>query len=61
MIFNLYMLHVVVVNVTLTKGMLNRDVSDDVMEVYVEGLKATNEQQDNGTGILHQIAQHLID
>ena len=22
------------------------------------GLKATNEQQDNGTGVLHQVAQH---
>ena len=26
-----------------------------------QGLKATNEQQDNGTGILHQVAQHPID
>ena len=26
-----------------------------------KGLKATNEQQDNGTGILHQIAQQPID
>ena len=26
-----------------------------------QGLKATNEQQDNGTGILHQVAQHPKD
>ena len=27
---------------------------------YIKGLNATNEQQDNGTGVLHQVAQHPI-
>ena len=28
---------------------------------YLNGLKATNEWQDSGTGILHQVTQHPID
>ena len=27
----------------------------------LKGLKATNEWQDDGTGVLHQVAQHPID
>ena len=29
--------------------------------VAFKGLKATNKQQDDGTGVLHQVAQHPID
>ena len=28
---------------------------------HLKGLKATNERQDNGTGVLYQVAQHPID
>ena len=32
-----------------------------IIVVPFKGLKATNEWQDDGTGVLHQVAQHPID
>ena len=34
---------------------------DHTTGTFFEGLKATNEWQDTGTGVLHQVAQHPID
>ena len=30
-------------------------------KISLKGLKVTNEQQDDRTGVLHQVAQHPID